>query len=254
MDKKFPLIYHSWEILTQDVAIKHCDISVFLHHGTGVPIKSRWFWGVDNLKYPNKGYYLLKFAGKEYKAYIELDINNRTRLFWYQDLSHVFNELVKPKHDSALPCLRFERIGQNVFDISFIDMQDVECGMNDNCESEIYEAEGFSEGRKYARYITKYERDPRNRINAIKIHGTKCMVCGFDFEKVYGAYGKNFIEVHHVKPLYDLGEEEIINPNTDLVCLCSNCHRMIHRKRDSILSIEQLKLITKQELIEIHYA
>lgn len=38
---------------------------MFLHHGTGVPIKSRWFWGIDNLKYPNKGYYLLKFAGKE---------------------------------------------------------------------------------------------------------------------------------------------------------------------------------------------
>ena len=31
-------------------------------------------------------------------------------------------------------------------------------------------------------------------------------------------------------------------PNkTDLVCLCSNCHRMIHRRRDSILRIEELR-------------
>lgn len=34
------------------------------------------------------------------------------------------------------------------------------------------------------------------------------MACVFDFEKVYGDYGRNFIEVHHVKPLYDLGNEE----------------------------------------------
>lgn len=61
------------------------------------------------------------------------------------------------------------------------------------------------------------------------------MVCGFDFKR-YGACGKNFIEVHHVKPLYDLEKEEIIDPKTDLVCLCSNCHRIIHRKRDFIFN------------------
>lgn len=247
MDKIYPLIYHSWEILTQDVAIKHCDISVFQHHGSGIPIESRWFWGVDNLIYPDKVYYILKFAGKKYKAYIELDINNRTRLFWYQDLSHIFNELVKPEFNSFFPYLRFERTSKDVFNISFIDIQDVERGINDSCESEICETEeGRLEGKRYARYITKYERNPLNRLNAIKIHGTKCMACGFDFEKVYGNYGRNFIEVHHVKPLYDLGKEEVVNPQTDLVCLCSNCHRMIHRKKEAILSMEQLMQIIEE--------
>ena len=247
MDKIYPLIYHSWEILTQDVAIKHCDISVFQHHGSGIPIESRWFWGVDNLIYPDKAYYILKLAGKEYKAYIELDVNNRTRLFLYQDLSHIFNELVKPECNSFFPYLRFERTRKNVFNISFIDIQDVGRGINDSCESVICETEeGRFEGKKYARYITKYERNPLNRLNAIKIHGTKCMACGFDFEKVYGDYGRNFIEVHHVKPLYDLGKEEVVNPQTDLVCLCSNCHRMIHRKKEAILSVEQLTQIIEE--------
>lgn len=72
------------------------------------------------------------------------------------------------------------------------------------------------------------------------------MACGFDFEKVYGDYGRNFIEVHHVKPLYDLGKEEVVNPQTDLVCLCSNCHRMIHRKKEAILSVEQLTQIIEE--------
>ena len=69
------------------------------------------------------------------------------------------------------------------------------------------------------------------------------MACGFDFEATYGEIGKNYIEVHHTKPLYSLEQETIVNPRTDLVCLCSNCHRMIHRKRDSILTLEELKEI-----------
>lgn len=72
------------------------------------------------------------------------------------------------------------------------------------------------------------------------------MACGFDFEEVYGELGRNFIEVHHIKPLYSLDEEVVIDPATDLVCLCSNCHRMIHRKRDSILSLEDLIKILKK--------
>lgn len=75
------------------------------------------------------------------------------------------------------------------------------------------------------------------------------MVCDFDFEEVYGELGKDFIEVHHTKPLYSFDGEIIINPEEDLVCLCSNCHRMIHRKRDKILSVEELKDIIESQSI-----
>ena len=100
---------------------------------------------------------------------------------------------------------------------------------------------GEKEGKVTEYYVTKYERNPRNRKGAIKIHGYKCMVCGFDFEKVYGEIGKGFIEVHHVKPLYDLDEEVVVNPETDLVCVCANCHRMIHKKKSTVLTIEELR-------------
>ncbi len=100
---------------------------------------------------------------------------------------------------------------------------------------------GNKEGRVIEHYVTKYERNPKNRAAAIKIHGCHCAVCGFDFAKVYGELGKDFIEVHHIKPLFSLTEEVTINPETDLTCLCANCHRMIHKKRGSIISIEELK-------------
>ncbi len=97
------------------------------------------------------------------------------------------------------------------------------------------------EGKKKEYYISKYERNPENRRNAIKLHGTRCMACGFDFEAVYGKAGQNIIDVHHIRPLSDVGEETTINPEIDLVCVCSNCHRIIHSKKNGVYSIEDVK-------------
>jgi 5-methylcytosine-specific restriction enzyme A len=80
----------------------------------------------------------------------------------------------------------------------------------------------------------RYERDRKlieNKKKAAKAAGEfSCEVCGFDFEKTYGELGADFIEVHHNKPVHS------ITPGTktrlsDLALLCSNCHRMAHRKR-----------------------
>lgn len=54
-----------------------------------------------------------------------------------------------------------------------------------------------------------------------------CRVCDFNFEKVYGERGINFIEVHHLKPLASYDEEHNVELD-DLISLCSNCHSMIH--------------------------
>jgi 5-methylcytosine-specific restriction protein A len=59
------------------------------------------------------------------------------------------------------------------------------------------------------------ERNPKLRAAAILIHGTECMVCGFDFEKVYGECGAGFIEVHHMLPVSSLKEEILVDPITD---------------------------------------
>ena len=66
-----------------------------------------------------------------------------------------------------------------------------------------------------------------------------CEVCGFDFVEVYGDHGYGFIECHHTKPVSELmvGERTKIS---DLSLVCSNCHRMIHKKRPW-LSVKELK-------------
>lgn len=116
--------------------------------------------------------------------------------------------------------------------------------VNDDLES-IKSEETFEEGGKIEKLINYYERDPKIRVAAINIHGTCCQVCGFDFSKKYGSHGQGFVEVHHNKPIKSLKEKTRIDPNKDINVLCSNCHRMVHRKRNKVLSIDELKVIIK---------
>ncbi|MFJ8242532.1 HNH endonuclease [Bacillus tropicus] len=127
--------------------------------------------------------------------------------------------------------------------LSLLDDSSLINTINSDLEAEQIEDGHGIEGNVKYYYGKRYERDPKNRILAIKKHGAKCYTCGFSFEEVYGERGKDFIEIHHIKPLSTLKKAVEINPETDLVPLCANCHRMVHRRKDEVLSIEELKEI-----------
>jgi hypothetical protein len=60
-----------------------------------------------------------------------------------------------------------------------------------------------------------------------------CEVCRFDFSVRYPeSLGTGFIEVHHLAPL-STREEPRRTGLDDLLLVCANCHRMIHRTRDA---------------------
>jgi 5-methylcytosine-specific restriction protein A len=63
------------------------------------------------------------------------------------------------------------------------------------------------------------------------------------FEELYGDVGHGFIEVHHVRPVHELqpGDKTKLG---DLVLVCANCHRMIHRRRPW-LSMSELGAIMR---------
>ncbi len=107
------------------------------------------------------------------------------------------------------------------------------------------EEEFFEEGTMKRRFTNYFERSPKLRTSAILHHGTKYMACGFDFRRTYGEHGAGYIEVHHLVPVHTLKEKTKVNPKTDMAVVCSNCHRMIHRKKDKILSIDELKTIVQ---------
>ncbi len=80
----------------------------------------------------------------------------------------------------------------------------------------------------------RYERDPKLRKICIGYFTSKdgklrCQSCHFCFEEAYGSIGVGFIHIHHVDPLGNGQLERLVNPQTDLIPLCPNCHAMAHR-------------------------
>lgn len=246
--------FYSWEIISDTISIKKCDKSFFKHKGFAIPKEIRWFFNAENISNGEQIKFTLIYEGKEYEAHIEMETSklSRTRIFWRTDLKKEFDEILikyrgQSERNSEYPSIKFIKLSENCYKVEFSNLDllnDYEIN-----PLETIETEHGIEGKKVKIYTTKYERDPVNRKEAIKIHGTRCMVCDFDFEEVYCELGKDFIEVHHTKPLYSLEHEVEVNPEEDLVCLCSNCHRMIHRRRDKIMTVEELKELMEERSV-----
>jgi 5-methylcytosine-specific restriction endonuclease McrA len=70
----------------------------------------------------------------------------------------------------------------------------------------------------------------------------RCQVCKMTFEDIYGSIGADFAEAHHLVPLSRLKKRTMSSPD-DLITVCSNCHRMLHKldgKRDDINKLKKL--------------
>ena len=87
---------------------------------------------------------------------------------------------------------------------------------------------GLPEGKQIKIIANKYERRGYNRVLCIREYDYKCWVCDMSFPDIYPGLGSDYIQVHHVVPVSQLGPNYVINPIEDLVPLCSNCHSMIH--------------------------
>lgn len=98
------------------------------------------------------------------------------------------------------------------------------------------------EGIAHSIISTHYERNPIYRTLCIANKGYKCAACGFDFNYTYGNLGSEYIHVHHKTPVSQLSGGMKINPITDLVPVCPNCHAMLHRKNPP-LTIAELREI-----------
>ncbi len=103
---------------------------------------------------------------------------------------------------------------------------------------------GSPEGARSSVLANRYERSNTNRLRCIAIHGTCCAACGIDLGKTYGELGSGFIHVHHVTPVSLIGEGYVVDPATDLVPVCPNCHAMLHR-RSPPLQVKELRSILK---------
>ena len=107
----------------------------------------------------------------------------------------------------------------------------------------------IQEGVKKVAQVKRYERSSELRDYAISYFskGEKiaCDCCSFNFENFYGQdLGKGFIEIHHKKPVFQYEDVDMNKTMADaiknLMPVCSNCHRMIHRNRSKPIEINYL--------------
>lgn len=107
----------------------------------------------------------------------------------------------------------------------------------------------FPEGKE--KYILHKQKE-RNR-GLIKIAKERqiqkdsklcCQICNFSFLDAYGQIGEGFIEAHHIYPISELTAETKTKIE-DLIFVCSNCHRMLHRKRPWLTGGDLRNLINK---------
>ncbi len=107
----------------------------------------------------------------------------------------------------------------------------------------------FPEGKAYQINHFKRERSPElvklAKSEFLKKNGRLfCEACDFSFGSVYGGIGDDFIEMHHLIPVSTLSEGSKTKLS-DVVLVCSNCHRMLHRYRPWIETVKNLKFIIK---------
>ena len=169
----------------------------------------------------NSGYYSLTEDGKKL---VETNILNLKYLF---DNSFAYEEAL------SLSAVTFE-------------------GIHHRKKVYVYpEDYKVTEGKAGGTTIIIRERSQKLRNAAIEHYTTdgtiKCCVCGFDFKNTYGKLGEGYIQMHHEKPIYQYStdgfEEYISQAVENMKPLCANCHCIIHRNKQKLLSVIELKAI-----------
>lgn len=94
---------------------------------------------------------------------------------------------------------------------------------------EMPEKTELREGKVHKVAVNPYERNEEARRKCLAHYGPSCQVCGFNFKAAYGLE-EEFIHVHHIRSLAEIGKEYEVDPVRDLVPVCANCHSAIHLK------------------------
>ncbi|HMO13514.1 MAG TPA: HNH endonuclease, partial [Pirellulaceae bacterium] len=107
----------------------------------------------------------------------------------------------------------------------------------------------YREGACVQITVNSYERNRGARLACLNHYGYDCVVCGFNFVAAYGPNGKDFIHVHHIVAVSEIGEDYVVDPINDLRPVCPNCHAMIHRSMP-MLTIDDLKQMVSRSPLQ----
>ena len=107
--------FDSWEIIDEHTAIKHCDKSFFLYHGSGVPKSICWFFNADNMEIGATKAIKLVYNGIQYQASVKNETTDRrrVRIFWSVELGSMFDAF-----NASGSTATFKRIDNDTYEVS----------------------------------------------------------------------------------------------------------------------------------------
>ncbi|WP_245808895.1 HNH endonuclease [Shouchella patagoniensis] len=235
----------TWDLIGK-LAVKEVDHSALTYGETVIPKRIRPFFDSKDLKQGKERAIKLQVGTQTFIAKVRVDsqLSARYKMRWETAFTQLLNESSIEDEGNKLKIVFLKQQD----DIYWINLSMIESNVieADTIAEEIEEYGAQTEGAVVTYYGKRYERDSYNRELAIRIHGSTCVACHFNYEEMYGPRGKDYIEIHHKKPLSTIGGETEIDPKKDLVPLCANCHRMIHRRKDEVLSVEELREMIKK--------
>ena len=84
-----------------------------------------------------------------------------------------------------------------------------------------------AETRRLITSVSRIERDPRVRRAVLRRGKYTCSICGLVPSDTFGAWARECLEVHHLKPL---AENTRRAPTTmrDVILVCPTCHHALH--------------------------
>ncbi|WP_088890313.1 HNH endonuclease [Leptolyngbya ohadii] len=110
----------------------------------------------------------------------------------------------------------------------------------------------YQEGAVQQIRVNRYERDQQARNACLLHYGYVCQACNVKLSDVYGAIAETLIHIHHIKPLSEIGESYIVNPISDLISVCPNCHAVIHLRTPPYPPIEVRSMLNKDQLNQLY--
>ena len=214
------------KVMYQFKVIGHADPSEY-------PLAQKAFWKDRTQLNSIKGYVVFEKLKKVDKATLSFDYFVQNNLISGAPIQGRRTDRDKAPNDSI-----------RIFLAHIVNEFNNETIATDYPDEADLENKSFPEGAKQTVQVNRYERNLEARAKCLEIHGIRCEICKMSFAETYGTFAKDFIHVHHITPLHQISENYEVNPETDLMPVCPNCHAMLHRQENGIpMTVERLKLL-----------
>lgn len=170
-------------------------------------------------------------------------IREHKGIFYGKDILDVIESLNSLGDDNV------KRIADSLFrhNLSMISMATFEM-LEEDVNNEYKEGVTAYRQHKIRERSPKLIKDAKKRFASMNNGALFCEACGFNFNAVYGPRGSNYIEGHHKLPISEMCEGATTKME-DIVMLCSNCHRIIHKM--PMITVDELKKLIANNQREV---